>query len=137
MHFVGELPMLREHQQGNTIMSDSLYDLSKQLTEFARARDWEQFHSPKNLSMALIAEAAELVEHFQWLSEEQSQSLSPEKLEEVRMELADIQIYLIRIAERLGVDLLAAAQEKMSINEQRYPVEKVKGSARRASEYKE
>jgi NTP pyrophosphatase (non-canonical NTP hydrolase) len=118
-------------------MCDSLYDLNKRLVEFARERDWEQFHSPKNLSMALIAEAAELVEHFQWLSEEESAKLPMEKLEEVRMELADIQIYLIRIAERLGVDLLAAAREKMALNEQRYPVEKVKGSAKRASEYEE
>ncbi len=118
-------------------MALSFYELNRRLAEFAQKRDWEQFHSPKNLSMALIAEAAELVEHFQWLSEEESASLSPEKLEEVRMELADIQIYLIRIAERLGVDLLAAAQEKMTINEQRYPVEKVKGSAKRASEYDE
>lgn len=118
-------------------MSDSLSELSEQLAEFARVRDWEQFHSPKNLSMALIAEAAELVEHFQWLSEEESSSLPSQKLEEVRMELADIQIYLIRIAERLGVDLVAAAQQKMAINEQRYPVERVKGSARRASEYEQ
>ncbi len=116
-------------------MALSFYELNHQLAEFAKKRDWEQFHSPKNLSMALIAEAAELVEHFQWLSEEESASLPPEKLEEVQMELADIQIYLIRIAERLGVDLLAAAQEKIVINEQRYPVEKVKGSAKRASEY--
>ena len=118
-------------------MSDSLYDLSHRLAEFARVRDWEQFHSPKNLSMALIAEAAELVEHFQWLSQEDSQNLPMEKLEEVRMEMADIQIYLLRMAERLGVDLVAAAQEKMAINEQRFPVEKVKGDARRAEEYKE
>ncbi len=118
-------------------MSDSLYDLSKQLAEFARVRDWEQFHSPKNLSMALIAEAAELVEHFQWLSEAQSESLPVEKFEEVRMEMADIQIYLLRMAERLGVDLVAAAQEKLAINEQRFPVDKVKGDARRAAEYKD
>ena len=118
-------------------MSDSLYDLSKQLAEFARVRDWEQFHSPKNLSMALIAETAELVEHFQWLTEEQSGNLPMEKFEEVRMEMADIQIYLLRMAERLGVDLVAAAQEKMTINEQRFPVDKVKGDARRAEEYKE
>lgn len=118
-------------------MSDSLDDLNRHLAEFARVRDWEQFHSPKNLSMALIAEAAELIEHFQWLTEEESQNLPPEKLEEVRMELADIQIYLIRIAERLGVDLIAAANEKLSLNERRYPVEMVKGSARRASEYGE
>jgi dCTP diphosphatase len=116
-------------------MADSLYSLSRQLAEFAQVRDWEQFHSPKNLSMALIAETAELVEHFQWLTQEQSAQLPVDKLEEVRMELADIQIYLLRIAERLGVDLLAAAQEKMALNEHRFPVDKVKGSARRAAEY--
>jgi len=114
---------------------DRLEALRQQLAEFAQVRDWEQFHSPKNLSMALIAEAAELVEHFQWLTEAQSAELPPEKLQEVRLELADIFIYLIRIADRLGVDLVAAAQEKCAINERRYPVEKVRGSARRASEY--
>jgi dCTP diphosphatase len=119
------------------MMADSLDELSQQLANFARVRDWEQFHSPKNLSMALIAEAAELVEHFQWLTEEQSAQLPVEKLEEVRMELADIQIYLLRIAERLGVDLIKAAQEKMALNEHRYPAEKVRGSARRAAEYEE
>lgn len=118
-------------------MADSLYELSHRLVEFARVRDWEQFHSPKNLSMALIAETAELVEHFQWLTEEQSAQLPVEKLEEVRMEMADIQIYLLRMAERLGVDLVAAAQEKMAINEQRFPVDKVKGSAKRAAEYED
>lgn len=116
-------------------MSDRVDKLSEALKEFARVRDWEQFHSPKNLSMALIAEAAELVEHFQWLSEDDSKRLPPDKLEEVRMELADIQIYLLRIAERLGVDVIAAAEEKMARNEERYPVNKVRGSAKRASEY--
>lgn len=116
-------------------MVDSVEGLSRRLREFARVRDWEQFHSPKNLSMALIAEAAELVEHFQWLSEEQSQCMSESKLEEVRLELADIQIYLLRIAERLGVDLLQAVEDKMAINERRYPVERVHGDARRAEEY--
>lgn len=116
-------------------MSDPMEDLKQRLAAFARERDWEQFHSPKNLSMALIAEAAELVEHFQWLSEEQSYQLPADKLEEVRMELADIQIYLIRIADRLGVDLIRAAWDKTEINEQRYPAEKVRGDARRASEY--
>lgn len=118
-------------------MSHSFDELCRQLAEFARVRDWEKFHSPKNLSMALIAEAAELLEHFQWLTEEQSENLSPEKLEEVRMEMADIQIYLLRLAERLGVDLISAAREKMLLNEHRYPADKVKGSARRASEYEE
>ncbi|HEX9801974.1 MAG TPA: nucleotide pyrophosphohydrolase [Gammaproteobacteria bacterium] len=118
-------------------MADSLEELRRRLAAFARERDWEQFHSPKNLSMALIAEAAELVEHFQWLSEEQSYRLSAEKLEEVRLELADIQIYLIRIADRLGVDLVQAARDKTEVNERRYPADRVRGDARRASEYDE
>jgi NTP pyrophosphatase (non-canonical NTP hydrolase) len=117
------------------MMSDSIEALRQRLATFASERDWEQFHSPKNLSMALIAEAAELVEHFQWLSEEQSHRLSAEKLEEVRLELADIQIYLIRIADQLGVDLIRAAWDKTALNEQRYPVDRVRGDARRASEY--
>ena len=96
------------------------------LRRFAEARDWDQFHSPKNLSMALIAEAAELVEHFQWLTEEQSKNLSHDKLNEVEQELADIQIYLIRIADKLNIDLLNAADKKMQINETKYPAEKVK-----------
>lgn len=110
-------------------MSDPLQQLSAELAQFAKARDWEQFHTPKNLSMALIAEAAELVEHFQWLTPEQSASLPAEKLEEVRMELADIQIYLLRICERLDVDILAAARAKMVINEGRFPVDQFQGRA--------
>lgn len=117
--------------------SDCLDGLSQRLAEFARARDWEQFHSPKNLSMALIAEAAELVEHFQWLTEEQSYRLDDKKREEVALELADILIYTLRCAERLNIDVLDAAQRKIEINEQRYPAAKVRGDARRASEYKE
>ena len=110
-------------------MSDSLKQLSQELLQFAEVRDWEQFHSPKNLSMALIAEAAELIEHFQWLTPEQSEALAPEQLAEVRMELADIQIYLLRIAQRLNIDIIAAVQEKMAINERRFPVEMVHGKA--------
>ncbi len=116
---------------------DSLDRLQARLREFARARDWEQYHSPKNLAMALIAEAAELVEHFQWLSEEQAASLPPAKKDEVALELADILIYLLRCADRLDVDLLDAAERKVRINDQRYPVDKVKGDQRRASEYQE
>ena len=115
--------------------NDCLDGLSQRLREFARQRDWEQFHSPKNLSMAMIAECAELVEHFQWLSEEQSMSLSAQKKTEVALELADILIYLVRCAERLDIDLVAAAYEKIGINEQRYPVARVFGDARRADEY--
>ncbi|HEY0720551.1 MAG TPA: nucleotide pyrophosphohydrolase [Gammaproteobacteria bacterium] len=114
---------------------DSLESLRQRLEQFARARDWEQFHSPKNLSMALIAEAAELVEHFQWLSEAQSSALDDKKLEEVRLELADILLYLVRISDRLGIDLVRAGNDKIDINEQRYPADKVKGSAKRAQEY--
>jgi dCTP diphosphatase len=116
---------------------DSLQGLSQRLKAFARKRDWEQFHSPKNLSMALIAEAAELVEHFQWLTEEQSYRLPPEKLDEVAMEMADILIFLVRCAERLDIDLVAAANRKIAVNEQRYPADKVRGDARRAAEYQE
>lgn len=115
--------------------TDSLQQLRARLAEFAAARDWDQFHSPKNLSMALIAEAAELVEHFQWLTEQQSQQLPDDKLREVELELADILIYLIRIAEKLGVDLVEAANRKIAINETRYPADKVRGDARRAGEY--
>ena len=109
--------------------------LRQRLADFAADRDWDQFHSPKNLAMALIAECAELVEHFQWLTEEESIALSPEKQQAVRLELADILIYVIRIADKLEVDLLAAARDKIAINEERYPVDKVRGDARRASEY--
>ena len=119
----------------NDAPADSLEHLRQKLAEFARRREWEQFHSPKNLAMALIAEAAELVEHFQWLSEEQSRELPADKLAEVRLELADILIYLIRTADRLGIDLIAAAEDKIAINERRYPVEKVRGKARRAADY--
>ena len=103
-------------------MSDSIENLRLKLSQFAQERDWEQYHSPKNLSMALIAEAAELVEHFQWLTEEQSHRLPAEKHHEVSLELADIFIYLIRISDQLGVNLISAAEEKMAINEKRFPV---------------
>ncbi|MBF0218006.1 MAG: nucleotide pyrophosphohydrolase [Gammaproteobacteria bacterium] len=100
---------------------DRLEQLRLDLAAFAAARNWEHFHTPKNLSMALIVEAAELVEHFQWATPEESQHPDSDKLEEIRMELADIFIYLIRIADMLKLDLLQAATEKMAINQQRFP----------------
>lgn len=118
-------------------MQDSLDNLNERLKQFALERDWEQFHSPKNLSMALIAEAAELVEHFQWLTEEQSYNLDDGKREAVAMEMADILIFLIRCAERLDIDLVDSAWKKIAINDARYPADRVKGDARRASEYGE
>jgi len=116
-------------------MSDQLEQLRERLARFASERDWDQFHSPKNLSMALIAEIAELIEHFQWLSEEESKNLDTETKEAVAMELADIFIFLIRVADKLDVDLADTAWKKIQINEARYPIDKVKGSAKRASEY--
>ncbi len=121
---------------GNNQQPDSLEHLRRQLAAFTASRDWQQFHSPKNLSMALIAEAAELVEHFQWLTEQQSCDLAPEKKNAVALELADILIYLIRTADQLDIDLIAAAKAKIDINEQRYPADKVYGKALRAEEYK-
>ena len=116
--------------------SDSLEILRKRLAKFANDRDWQQFHSPKNLSMALIAEAAELVEHFQWLSQTQSLELDDKKRSQVRLELADILIYLIRTADQLDIDLISAANDKIAINEKRYPVEKLKGKAGRADDFR-
>ena len=105
------------------------------MREFVQARDWERFHSPKNLSMSLAIDAAELMEHFQWLTEQQSRTLDEPTLQAVSHELADILIYLIRIADKLDVDLITAAREKIAINEQRYPRDKVRGRVRRAEEY--
>ena len=114
---------------------EKLETLQNRLAQFAKDRDWEAFHSPKNLSMALIGECGELVEHFQWLTEAQSNHLSAETLAEVRLEMADIQIYLLRLADVLKVDLVAAANEKTTINERRFPIDNVKGQQKRAEEY--
>lgn len=116
---------------------DSLERLRRRLAEFAAQRDWDQFHSPKNLTMALIAEAAELVEHFQWLTEGQSRALPASRRQAVADELADVLIYLVRTADALDIDLIAAAVDKIARNEQRYPTDQVKGDARRASEYED
>src|SRR5229473_392754 len=124
-----------EDDFSNSADSTPLHALKYRLREFAQARQWEQFHSPKNLAMALIVEAAEMVEHFQWLSEEQSRALPPEKLKEVEQEMADIFIYLIRIADGIGIDLEEATWRKIALNEEKYPVEKVRGSAKKYSDY--
>ena len=109
--------------------------LRDRLKAFARERDWEQFHSPKNLAMALIVEAAELLEHFQWLTPEQSESLAADKRREIELEMADIFIYLMRMCERLDVDLLDVVEDKIKMNEEKYPADKVRGSAKKYSEY--
>jgi dCTP diphosphatase len=117
-------------------MADNyLNDLQQRLLTFAKERDWEQFHAPKNLAMALAVEASELMEHFQWLSEAQSEALSDDKRKEVGYELADVFIFTMRLAERLGVDLPQLVEEKIKINEEKYPAEKVRGSAKKYTEY--
>lgn len=117
-------------------MSNEYFEkLSQQLATFAEERDWDQFHAPKNLVMALSVEAAELTEHFQWLTEEQSNNLSKEKLDEVAFEMADIYIYLTRLATKLEVDLPQYVEEKIKLNKEKYPVDKVKGSSKKYNEY--
>ena len=112
----------------------NLDDLAARLRAFARERDWEQFHAPKNLAMALAVEAAELMEHFQWLSEQQSGELPPAVRQEVATELADVFIYTVRLADRLGVELGPAVEAKIRANAAKYPIEKSRGSARKYSE---
>jgi len=112
-------------------MTDTLQDLSQRQREFAKERDWEQFHSPKNLASALIVEAGELVEHFQWMTEEQSRALGPEKLEAVGSEIADVLLYLVQLSNVLGIDPVKAAQAKIQINAQKYPISRAKGSSKK------
>jgi dCTP diphosphatase len=112
----------------------TIEQLQQRIRDFAAVRDWDQFHSPKNLSMALIAEAAELVEHFQWLTQAQSKAL-PEDKHDVSLELADIFIYLLRLADKLGIDLIDAAARKIELNAEKYPADSVRGSAKKYTEY--
>ncbi len=104
-------------------------ELTNKIRAFAQKRDWDQFHSPKNLAMALSVEVAEIVEHFQWLTQAESNNLDPVKLAAIKEEIADVMIYLTRLADRLGIDPVQAAEEKLRLNEKKYPVEKAKGNA--------
>lgn len=115
--------------------SSELLMLRDKLRDFAAARDWAQFHSPKNLSMALMVEVAELMEHFQWLTEERSANLPATDKQAVSEELADILLYLVQLADKLDVDLSAAALHKLDKNALKYPAEQVRGSARKASDH--
>lgn len=116
---------------------DSIDSLRDRLREFARERDWDQFHTPKNLSMALIGEAAELVEHFQWVDGNSSHLLDDKVRPSVEEEIADIFIYLVRIADKLDIDLYSAAERKIAINACKYPADKVKGSSKKYTEYED
>ena len=111
-----------------------LESLRNQLRAFAAERDWDQFHSPKNLAAALTVEAAELLEHFQWLTEAESKQLPPEALAAVRAEVADVLLYLIRISDKLGIDLIAAANAKIQLNGEKYPVDKARGNSKKYTE---
>ena len=117
-------------------MADSfLLELNEQVNLFVEERDWDVFQTPKNLSMALIVEAAELVEHFQWMRPEESDSLTNDKKKKVAEELADILIYTVRLADRLGLDLEQSAKDKLTKNLQKYPVEKARGNATKYTEF--
>ncbi len=109
-------------------------ELVQSIRDFARDRDWNKFHSPKNLAMALSVEVAEIVEHFQWLTQSQSDELDREKLAQIEEEIADVMIYLTRLADRLGINPIEAAKKKMRLNEKKYPVEKAKGNAAKYTE---
>lgn len=115
-------------------MTSDLVALRDRLRLFAAERDWDQFHSPKNLSAALIVEAAELLEHFQWLTEDASFELSSEKRAKVAEEIADVLLYLVRIADKLDIDVLDAALKKIDANAKKYPIDKSKGSMRKYTE---
>ena len=112
----------------------SLEQLAETVREFGRERDWHLYHTPKNLTAALIVEAAELLEPFQWLTPEQSLNLPPAKKEAVRQEMADVLIYLVSLANCLEIDLLKAAADKLAINAAKYPVEKARGSCAKSDE---
>ena len=121
-------------------MSDkqvTLHDLKQQMATFVRERDWQQFHSPKNLSMSIAIEAAELMEHFQWLTVEQSRELQREALQEIGEELADIVLYSLSMANFLQIDLAETVAAKMVKNERKYPKEKVRGKAHKYTYYQQ
>lgn len=112
-------------------MNNDLLSLVQSLRSFAAERDWAQFHSPKNLASALSVESAELLEHFQWLTEAQSRAIAGDKLQEVAAEAADVFLYLLQLCDQLGIDLMAAAQAKIEVNREKYPVAAARGNARK------
>ena len=113
----------------------NLAELTALIRAFAEKRDWDQFHTPKNLAMGVAIEAAELMEEFHWLTPEQSAQLTPEQLQAVRHEMADVLVYLVLLADKLGVDLVAAAAEKIALNAAKYPADTVRGKATKYDKY--
>ena len=129
----------RKHIQGMSVERGArdevtLEGLRDRLRAFADARDWNQFHTPKNLAIALSVEAGELLEHFQWISGKDSLTLPPDKLAEIEQEMADVLLYLVRLADTLNVDLVRAADKKIDTNARKYPVEKSRGSSKKYTE---
>jgi NTP pyrophosphatase (non-canonical NTP hydrolase) len=121
---------------GVSEQAGQLQQLRDLVRQFVDERDWDQFHTPKNLSSALAVEAAELLEHFQWLQHGRADELGEAKLREVKHEMADVLVYLVRLADKLDVDLMTAVQEKMVLNRAKYPADQVRGDARKYYEYK-
>ena len=115
-------------------MARDLRELRDALRSFAQARDWDRFHSPKNLAMALNVEAGELLEHFQWLGEEQSRRVDADTKQALAHEMSDVLLYLVQLADKLDVDLLEAASDKIKVNALKYPVDKARGSVKKYSE---
>jgi NTP pyrophosphatase (non-canonical NTP hydrolase) len=111
-------------------MSQELLTLIESLRAFAQERDWQQFHTPKNLACALSVEASELLEHFQWLTDAQSQAIAGDKKGEVAAEAADVFLYLLQLCDKLDIDLIDAAQKKMRVNAEKYPVASAPGIAK-------
>ena len=112
-----------------------MQELIDKLRQFARERDWKRYHSPKNLAMALSVEVAELVEHFQWLTQTESNDLTPEKRDKIKDEIGDVLIYLVNLADKLGIDPLRAAHEKFEKNRVKYPAGKAKENALKYKDY--
>lgn len=115
-------------------MTDSLRDLALQLERFAQEREWQPFHSPKNLASALVVEAGELLEHFQWLTETQSREVSGERRDAIGAEIADVLLYLVQLSTSLGIDPIAAAHAKLRANALKYPVDKARGNSKKYDE---
>ena len=115
--------------------SERFAQLESAVAQFAADRDWDQFHSPKNLTMALSGEVGELIEHFQWLTQEESERLPETKLHEVKSEVADVFLYLIRLSQKLEINLVDVAFDKIAVNAKKYPADTVRGSARKYTEY--
>lgn len=116
---------------------NNIDDIQRAVEVFATERDWNKFHTPKNLAIALSVEASELLEHFQWIDGKETQQLPAETLAAVREEIADVQVYLARLADKLNIDIFNAVEEKMVKNRENYPIEKCYGSAKKYTAYRE